>query len=420
MKLLFTAFLLLLCQLSHATDTAKDSGEKQVRFDLQNVAVSQVINLMYLETLKNPYILDPAVLKDDRITSFRFEGSRSEIGKLWSVFLETLGFELVNKYGIDYIFLKKAQDKAEEDFVPFVYKPKHRQTSYLNNLLSALFKVGTFTANRGIRSASQTKSDKSQGNMQAGANAFIDTDADTLIFLGPNDEVEKLKKVLPLVDTPAGEVNVKAVIYEVTNSSNEGSAFTLAANILSRRLGVTFGEPGMVQNTAFIRAGSLEAVFSMLSGDSRFKALSTPHLRIKNGATGRLTVGQDVPTLGAIQYQANSTQSVQSVEYRQSGVILDLVPSIRESEIELKIDQQISDFAKTETGVNNSPTLTKRQLSTTVSAASGDILILGGLTQDRDTNTRSGLPFIPSFFHSTSGSKVNTEVLLLLEIVKIK
>lgn len=47
------------------------------------------------------------------------------------------------------------------------------------------------------------------------------------------------------------------------------------------------------------------------------------------------------------------------------------------------VDQQISDFASTRSGVNNSPTLTKRSLITTVSTRDGELIVLGGLTQDK-------------------------------------
>ncbi|WP_262488477.1 type II and III secretion system protein [Iodobacter fluviatilis] len=123
--------------------------------------------------------------------------------------------------------------------------------------------------------------------------------------------------------------------------------------------------------------------------------------------------------LGAVTYPQGGGNAVQSVEYRSSGVILSLSPVVRGATVEMTVDQQISDFAKTETGVNNSPTLTKRALSTTVSAEDGELIVLGGLTTDKDSEGSSGLSFLPKFMRNNSQNSNRTEVLLLLQATKL-
>lgn len=157
----------------------------------------------------------------------------------------------------------------------------------------------------------------------------------------------------------------------------------------------------------------------MLAADSRFKAVSTPRIRVKSGQQAKLVVGQDVPTLGAVTIPQGGAQAVQSIEYRSSGVILGLSPIVREGGVELLVDQQISDFARTETGVNNSPTLTKRSLSTTVNAVDGELIVLGGLTQEKNSSSSTGLPFLPSFMRSDSRNDTRTELLLLLQVERV-
>jgi type II secretory pathway component GspD/PulD (secretin) len=126
-----------------------------------------------------------------------------------------------------------------------------------------------------------------------------------------------------------------------------------------------------------------------------------------------------VPTLGAVTVPQGGAQAVQSIEYRSSGVILELSPTVREDSVEVLVDQQISDFARTETGVNNSPTLTKRSLTTTITAADSELIVLGGLTQNKNSSGRSGLSILPKFMHSSNGSDTRTEILLLLQISKL-
>jgi len=110
---------------------------------------------------------------------------------------------------------------------------------------------------------------------------------------------------------------------------------------------------------------------------------------------------------------------VQSVEYKSSGVILELRPEIRGSLAELKVFQQLSNFAKTETGVNNSPTLLKRELSTSVIVGQNDVVLLGGLDEEKTTTTDAGLFFFPRWLRSLSDSKSKTEIVLMLYVERL-
>ncbi|QBY43356.1 Bacterial type II and III secretion system protein [Arsenophonus nasoniae] len=65
--------------------------------------------------------------------------------------------------------------------------------------------------------------------------------------------------------------------------------------------------------------------------------MSSPRLRVKNGAQASFSVGSDVPVLGKVSYSDN--KPVQSIEYRSSGVILNVRPQIRQQGVDLTIDQ---------------------------------------------------------------------------------
>lgn len=392
---------------------------QEVKFDFQSVNVAQVISLVYLEALKQPYVIDPSVLKDDRLVSFRFDTGSGNLKSFWREFVDSLGFQIETRNGVDYLFSKKAPEEIKPVTEVFVYRPQYRQVSYLTGLLTTLFTSGTFTVNRPVHANVGAKNPPNSA-APGSAAAFIDQDSDTLVFQGTSEEVAKLKKIIPLVDVATGEVVVKLVVYEVTTGKTEGSAFGLALNLLGGRFGLSIGNVNSLANSISIKSANIDAALSALSGDTRFNAISTPQLRVKSGTQARLTVGQDVPTLGAVTYPQNGGQPVQSVEYRSSGVILDLLPVVRESTVDMTIDQQISDFAKTQTGVNNSPTLTKRQLSTTVSVADGELVLIGGLTQDKNTDTHSGMSFLPKFFHTKSNDDSRTEIILMLQILRIR
>lgn len=407
-------------QGSSLRKTLSESGSAvSVKFDFQSVSVAQIINLIYLDAFKNAYVIDPSILKDDRLVSFRFDSSKGDLRFFWTQFMDSLGFQVDSKNGIDFLLPKKQKDEVKTEPEVLVYTPNFRSVSYLSGVLSPLFTSGSFTVNRLVHVPSNAKSAPNNAPPTSAA-ALLDQDSDILVFQGNADEVKLLKKILPQIDVSAGEVIVKAVVYEVSTSKADGTAFTLALNLLGGRFGLSLNASPMNGSSVSLKSGSIDAAFSMLSGDTRFNAISTPTLRVKSGGTARLTVGQDVPTLGAVTYAAGGGQPVQSIEYRSSGVILEISPTVKASVIDLRLDQQISDFAKTETGVNASPTLTKRQLSTYIGTQDGELILIGGLSQDKGSQVRSGLPFLPSKFRSESDSGSRTELLLLLEITRVR
>ena len=410
-------YLLMMVWSTCASAQAVDADS----FDFKAVDVSTAISLYLAEVSKQPYLLCGDVLSDTRKVSIRASG-KVLTGPLFSTLLSEHGFSASNRGGLVYVCKKDAA--MEEATDTLLYRVKYRDSAYLVDLVSSLVK-GMFANRRapgaGALSVGGDKVGATPSLAQpstGGAYRATDTD-EFIVFSGAHKEIVKLQKLLDQLDTATGEVVVKAVLYEVATGRDSGSAFALALSVLGGKLGLTLGAPGTLTNAITFKSISIDAAVSALSTDSRFKTVSTPSLRVRSGAQAHLTVGQDVPTLGAVSYPQGGGQAIQSVEYRSSGVILDITPQVRDAGIDLHVVQQISDFVKTETGVNGSPTLTKRSFSTDVTVATGELVVLGGLTQDKNSEAKSGLSFLPRLLQSTSLVDNRTEVLLLLQVDKV-
>ena len=390
---------------------------KDTRFDFQSISVAQVIQLIYSEALKTPYVLDPDVLTDIRLVSFRYANDKGDLKIFLNVFLESLGYSIDSHSGIDFVAKHKLEEKTEIEQETFVYRPRYREVAYLARLLSPIFK-GAFSVNHTIAAPEGGKVQTTVPGDSAAA--LIDQSGiDILMFSGSKKEVGKLEKILPQVDIAAGEVLVRGVVYEVSTTEQDGSAFGLLTTILGGKLNFGIGATTSVGSFAQFKNASLDVIYSALSNDSRFKVVSSPSLRIRSGSKGTFSVGQDVPVLGAISYPTGAGQAVQSVDYRSSGVLFDIQPVVHESVIDLNIDQQLSNFVTTTTGVNNSPTLIKRALKTSVSMQNGDLIILGGLTENKESGTHDGLSFLPKFMQTKGTDNSRSEILLVLQVQKL-
>ncbi|WP_442807954.1 type II secretion system protein GspD [Trinickia soli] len=386
------------------------------RIDLRFVPVAQVVDLIYGDVLNTPYVLSPDVLADDRPVSFRFDRSHGDLGAVVDDFLHSLGFQVTLRDGVAYV--SKA-DRAAADRETFVYAPMYRDADYLSRLLAPIVSDGRFTQNRAVAASEGAK--ESHDVPPSSAAGMVDQSADELVYVGKSSDVELLKRLLPQIDTPIGDVSVRAWVYEVTDTGQNNTAFELALSLLGGRVGASLnvGSVGAGDNAIRLSAGGLQAALSAFNSDSRFKVLTSPNLRVESGQSARLNVGESVPVVGSVSYPSSGGAPVQSVQYQDAGVIFQVKPTVKRDVIDLHLVEEISSFVNTTTGVNNSPTKQTRKVESSFGLSDGDVLLVGGLRQDESTRATSGLSFLPRWMAGHSGSKRETEILLLLQVRKI-
>jgi general secretion pathway protein D len=112
---------------------------------------------------------------------------------------------------------------------------------------------------------------------------------------------------------------------------------------------------------------------------------------------------------------------VNSIEYRDTGVILEVAPRVNAGGmVVLEIRQEVSDVVETTTSTLDSPTIRQRQIESTVAIKSGQTVALGGLIRQNNTEGVSGIPllsdipWVGNLFKTTSDVTDRTELLVLL------
>ncbi|QOF68636.1 type II secretion system protein GspD [Actinobacillus sp. GY-402] len=344
--------------------------------------------MIYDEVLERPYMLSPRLVEDSRLISFKVT-KEQDFEQFIKRYFDNLDIKIYSKNGVDYL-----------DYIPpkpatikrtsYVYSPQFRDVAYLAEFL--------------------------KGNSDD--KGAVSASGDKLVYYGTPEEIARAKNILKSVDTQGREVVVTGYVYEVQTGENEGSGINLLAKLLSGKLGISIGIKQNYENFITVNTGNLDAMIELFRTDTRFQVVSSPTLRVKSGSRGNFSVGSEVPTLGDVTYQDG--RSVQSVTYRSSGVIFDILPTIKSHAIDLKIQQTLSNFVKTETGVNNTPTLIKRDLITDVTVKSGDVIVLGGLAQNKDNRADTGFSFLPSgWFTGKSATKEKTDIVILLQVKEV-
>lgn len=250
----------------------------------------------------------------------------------------------------------------------------------------------------------------------------------SLLIYANGEEYEFIREVLGKIDRPVAQVMIEAVLAEVTLSdslrfglqwlfNSDNSSFTLSDAGAAVPLSVF---PGF----SYVYAGTdARVVLNALQARTNVRVLSAPKLMVLNNQTATLQVGDQVPI---VTQQGQSTVGagspiVNTVELRDTGVILQVTPRVNESgTIILDISQEVSDVVPTTTSGIDSPTIQQRRISSTVATQSGRMIALGGLIRESTTRGKRGIPLLSQIpvlgaaFGTTTRDRRRTELIILL------
>jgi general secretion pathway protein D len=100
-------------------------------------------------------------------------------------------------------------------------------------------------------------------------------------------------------------------------------------------------------------------------------------------------------TTGSATVLSTSNTVVNTIDYRNTGIILRVVPRINSSgNVLLDVEQEISNVANNNNTGTLTPTLSQRKVKSSISVASGQTVLLAGLISETQSRTRSGIPLL--------------------------
>src|SRR5690349_18332579 len=118
---------------------------------------------------------------------------------------------------------------------------------------------------------------------------------------------------------------------------------------------------------------------------------------VLNNQTATLQVGDQVPiaTQSAISTISPGAPIVNTIQFRDTGVILKVTPRVNESGLVLlDVAQEVSDVAATTSSTIDSPTIQQRRLTSSVAVRDSEVVALGGLIRDSRTRDKTGIPVL--------------------------
>jgi general secretion pathway protein D len=263
----------------------------------------------------------------------------------------------------------------------------------------------------------------SPGHLAADANR------NAVVFRGAPEEWSLLYRAIREMDRPTTQVLVEMLLAEVSLDDQYASGVEWLASGSVRGDDISYGTVGGLGlgdagfNLRLQDGETVRALINLFATDGAVRIRSRPSLVVASGHTARLDVGDQIPVVSASSrsVEQSDTPVIRTVEYRRTGLLLEILPTVKAGgQLDIELSQTLSEALRTTTSAIDSPTIRSRSLHTTVSLKDGGAVLLGGLLAVSDSTNATGvpgrgrLPLAGKLLGADARNGARTELLLLI------
>jgi len=443
--ILITGRAAVVNRLAEIIKRVDQAGDKEIELvELRNASAAEMVRIV--EALNKsanqkstPEFLEPKIVADERTNAILISGDPKVRARLKRL-IRQLDVEMATKGNNRVVYLKNA--KAED-------------------LVDVL--KGVSDNLQAEKQAGQKTSGASRGEVVIAAHAATNS----LVLTAPPDIMMALQDVISQLDIRRAQVLIEALIVEMS----EGDGINLGVQWGSLETGavIQYGNSGApigqvmvgleeakdqtrteyytnsngertpydvtesgdystlasalsgVNGAAMsIVMGDWTALISAVASDSNSNILSSPSITVMDNGEASFIVGEEVPVITGSTAGSNNDNPFQTVDRKEVGIKLKVVPQINEGDsVQLNIEQEVSNVL----GANGAVDVrfAKRQLNTSVMIQDGQMLVLGGLVDERALESESKVPLlgdIPVLGHLFKSTSTQTEKRNLMVFIK--
>lgn len=288
--------------------------------------------------------------------------------------------------------------------------------------------TGTFNSNSNQQTTTQSRQKNQDRDMsdisslipddvKQDLNIIADNELNSFIVSGASADIERFKRFVKEIDKQVPIVIIEVMILEVGRNATldagvewgigseptttQGAIFpetniNLGANTINRIL-------GRIDGSSFFNIGQVGpnffATIRASESNGNFKIKSSPRITTLNGHRAYFSNGQ------TSYFQITNNQFVgtqnpivsESVNFVpiDAELSLEVLPFVSEEGIitmDIKVIQ--SSFNGERVTENGPPEISSREFTSIIKSRNNDIVVLGGLEENRKNNSGSGVPFL--------------------------
>ncbi|WP_070968262.1 type II secretion system secretin GspD [Vibrio sonorensis] len=445
--ILITGRAAVVNRLADIIKRVDQAGDKDIEVvELKNASAAEMVRIVEAlsktpENQNTPAFLQPKLVADDRTNSILISGD-PQVRKRLRKLITQLDVEMATKGNNRVVYLKYA--KAEE-------------------LVDVLKGVSD---NLQAEKAGGQKSASPSSRAEVMISAHADTNA--LVITAPADVMSALTDVIAQLDIRRAQVLIEALIVEMAegdginlgvqwgsldsgaviqygnagapigsvmvgleeakDSTQTKAVYDSDGNFLRNETTTTKGDfstlasalAGVNGAALSVVMGDWTALISAVSSDSNSNILSSPSITVMDNGEASFIVGEEVPVLTGSTAGSNNSNPFQTVDRKEVGIKLKVVPQINEgNSVQLNIEQEVSNVLGAQGAVD--VRFAKRQLNTSVIVEDGQMIVLGGLIDERALESESKVPLlgdIPVLGHLFKSTSTQVEKKNLMVFIK--
>jgi len=257
----------------------------------------------------------------------------------------------------------------------------------------------------------------------------LDTLGGVVLAQGERANLEEIAAYLDEVDRRPAQILVEARILEVTLGENFGLGITglVDGSIDGGALGI-LQSLNITDSTSFAttlgsRDGTVEATIQAISRYVGTDLVSSPRVLALSGTEALIEVVREVPYVQVTSTTTGTTggigtQTLEEVQFKEAGVRLRVTPTLEAGGyVRMRVDQEFSEVAER---FQDIPVIDKRTIGVDFLVRNRETVVLGGLMQDRRSETDKGvpglarIPLIGRLFRSDEDERQKRELIVFL------
>jgi general secretion pathway protein D len=273
------------------------------------------------------------------------------------------------------------------------------------------------------------------GDETSDVRVVADDENNSLMIYATAMQYRVIKTALEQLDVVATQVIIEASIIEVslTDELKYGLEWTFSNSLGSDYDGSGFlssiagaDSPASIvpgfSYTVTNSIGNVSAVLNALAEESLLNIISTPSVMVLDNHYAYIHVGQQVPIIDSQtgSLASNNDRVTQSITYRDTGVKLDVKPSVNAGGlITMDVAQSVTDVGEIDAATGQRAFL-ERNIESRVAVRSNESVVLGGLIRENSGTASQGVPWlhsvpiVGSLFGTDSARSNRTELLVII------
>ena len=262
---------------------------------------------------------------------------------------------------------------------------------------------------------------------QTGLRIVPNEESNSVLVFATPAEFGIIETALKQIDVAPRQVFIEATLAEVTLTDELRYGiqwgFNFGDNTVSLGKSNTPSSEFPGFSWSYSNGSSASAVLNALESITDVQVISSPKLMVLNNHPATIQVGDEVPVpvASSVSTTDSNAPTVNTIQYRTTGVILNVTPRINEGGlVMLDVEQEVSNVVQTASSGIDAPTIQQRRITSTVAVKDGSTIALGGLIRRSISNVKSGIPILKDIpllgaaFRDTDVVERRSELIILI------